>query len=118
MTELPNSTTWGGHYDLIPADRLSRDIVGHAFTALASTDNQISSHNVKQYSHLSSVRMDIAKVVERLGSLPEYAQSSRPKIPAHVWVGKAKIAGLRYQFSTMNMVLQDAEGKGLATLSR
>ncbi|EHA27435.1 hypothetical protein ASPNIDRAFT_128601, partial [Aspergillus niger ATCC 1015] len=26
MTELPNSTTWGGHYDLIPADRLSRDI--------------------------------------------------------------------------------------------
>ncbi|KAJ6141247.1 hypothetical protein N7470_010143 [Penicillium chermesinum] len=118
MVELPDPTTWGGHYDLIPADRLSRDIVGHAFTALASTDNQISSDNVKQYSHLSSVRMDIAKVVERLGSLPEYAQSDRPKIPAHVWVGKAKIAGFRYQFSTMNMVLQDAEGKGLATLSR
>ncbi|GAQ44038.1 hybrid NRPS/PKS enzyme [Aspergillus niger] len=118
MTELPDSTTWGGHYDLIPADRLSRDIVGHAFTALTSTDNQISSDNVKQYSHLSSVRMDIAKVVERLDSLPEYAQSGRPKIPAHVWVGKAKIAGFRYQFSTMNMVLQDAEGKGLATLSR
>ncbi|KAK4863417.1 hypothetical protein LT330_002195 [Penicillium expansum] len=118
MTELPSSTTWGGHYDLIPADRLSRDIVDHAFTALASTDNQISSDNVKQYSHLSSVRMDIAKVVERLASLPEYTQSDRPKIAAHVWVGKAKIAGFRYQFSTMNMVLQDAEGKGLATLSR
>ncbi|KAJ5920032.1 hypothetical protein N7516_010890 [Penicillium verrucosum] len=118
MTELPNSTTWGGHYDLIPADRLSRDIVGHAFTALASTDNHISSDNVKQYSHLSSVRMNIAKVVERLGSLPEYAQSDRPKIPAHVWIGKAKTAGFRYQFSTMNMVLQDAEGKGLAMLSR
>ncbi|KAJ5602734.1 hypothetical protein N7537_005690 [Penicillium hordei] len=85
MTELPNSTTWDGHYDLIPADRLSRDI---------------------------------AKVVERLGSLPEYAQSGQPKILAHVWVGKAKTAGFRYQFSTMNMVLQDAEGKGLATVSR
>ena len=118
MNELPSSTTWGGNYDLIPADRLSRDIVDHALTALATTDNEISNDNVKQYSHLSSVRMDIAKVVERLGSLPEYAQSDRPKIPAHVWVGKAKIAGFRYQFSTMNMVLQDAEGKNLAALSR
>ncbi|KAJ5992496.1 hypothetical protein N7451_008220 [Penicillium sp. IBT 35674x] len=118
MIELPNSTTWGGHYDLIPADRLSRNIVDHAFTALASTDNQISSDSLRQYCHLSSVRMDISKIVERLGSLPEYTQSGRPKTPAHVWVGKAKTAGFRYQFSTMNMVLQNAEGKGLATLLR
>lgn len=113
MTELPNPDTWRGHYDLIPADRLSDDVVDLAMSALVSTDNTFSKHN-----HYSSVRMDIGEVVKKMDSLEAYKDTDRPLIPAHVWVGKAKIAGFRYQFSTMKMSLQDAEGKNMGFLER
>lgn len=113
MPELPDSNAWRGHYDLIPADRLADDVVDQAMGALKSDDD--STH---QHSHYSSVRMDIAKVLKRLETIPEYTDSDRPRIPAHVWVGKAKIEGFRYQFSTMNMSLTDGEGKSMAMLTR
>ncbi|ATY64651.1 Beta-ketoacyl synthase [Cordyceps militaris] len=113
MPELPNPDTWRGYYDLIPADRLSDDVVDLAMSALASTDNTFSKH-----SHYSSVRMDIGEVIKKIDSLDEYKNTDRPLIPAHVWVGKAKIAGFRYQFSTMKMSLQDAEGKNMGFLER
>lgn len=113
MPELPNPDTWRGYYDLIPADRLSDDVVDLAMTALASNDSTFSKH-----SHYSSVRMDIGEVVKKIDSLDEYKNTDRPLIPAHIWVGKAKIAGFRYQFSTMKMSLQDAEGKNMGFLER
>ncbi|KAM3566124.1 hypothetical protein ARSEF4850_000869 [Beauveria asiatica] len=113
MPELPNPDTWRGYYDLIPADGLSDDVVDLAMSGLVSTGNAFSKH-----SHYSSVRMDIGEVIKKIDSLDEYKNTDRPLIPAHVWVGKAKIAGFRYQFSTMKMSLQDAEGKNMGFLER
>ncbi|CEJ94083.1 hypothetical protein VHEMI09637 [[Torrubiella] hemipterigena] len=113
MPELPDSNAWRGHYDLIPADRLAEDVIDQAMGGLKTNDD--TTH---QHSHYSSVRMDIAKVLKRLETIPEYTDSDRPRIPAHVWIGKAKIEGFRYQFSTMAMSLTDGEGKSMAMLTR
>lgn len=113
MNELPSGDFWSGQYDLIPADRLARDIVSRALETLMSTQGAIYHH-----SHASSVRINIGQVVQRLEASPEYADSDRPKIPGHLWVGKAKLAGFRYQLSSMRMSLQDVEGKSLGELQR
>lgn len=111
MDELPSTDLWSGHYDLIPADRMARDVVDQAVEAS-------NGGGVYHHSHVSSVRMDISQFVQKMAARPEYAESTLPKIPAHLWVGKAKLVGFRYQFSIMDMLLQDAEGKSLGMLQR
>lgn len=111
MDELPSSDLWSGYYNLIPADRMARDVVQQVLDT--SADGGVYHH-----SHISSVRMDISQFVEKMAARPEYVESTLPKIPAHLWVGKAKLVGFRYQFSIMDMLLQDAEGKSLGMLQR
>jgi hybrid polyketide synthase/nonribosomal peptide synthetase ACE1 len=113
MEELPSSDLWTGHYDLIPADRMAKDVVSQSLETWASVDSGVYSH-----SHISSVRMDIKKFVEKMTARPEYRDSDRPRIAAHLWVGKAKLVGFRYQFSVMDMMLQDPEGTSLGLLQR
>lgn len=119
--KLPREDMWAGEWDLMPVQQLARDIVREALSGTEEREEAVTPLLNSQrprsrvFEHPGTIRIAWGEdVMPRLRAAPEYEDGAFERVPAHLWVGAAKAAGMKWQVTTMDMLLVDEKGQAAA----
>ncbi|KAJ9137155.1 AMP-binding enzyme family protein [Pleurostoma richardsiae] len=104
-------STWAGRWDLMPARRLAETVVDAALEPGAVV-------GVRFVPLRASVAMTMDEVTQRMGEVDPALTEGMTRVPGHVWFGQAKLAGLTYQVTSMDVSLQGTDGRTVGELQR
>ncbi|KAK0716109.1 hypothetical protein B0H67DRAFT_684173 [Lasiosphaeris hirsuta] len=112
LKAVPQPQGWRGSFDVVRTSGLCRalveDFVLSAVAPLGTGGRGDADQSPRYVHHPSDVHLRIEDVVGALGAAA--AGGDLESLPPHVWVGKAKAAGIDWHFSGQDFGAAGAEG--------
>ncbi|KAI3401844.1 hypothetical protein diail_8222 [Diaporthe ilicicola] len=106
---LPSQSGWEGAFDLIQVEGLAQRIASASVDS--ATSDPASDANVARYvHHRCEMRVEMADVlpmVEQSGYKDQFGT-----LPAHKWIGRAKLEGLRWHIASQDSAVVGDEEAG------
>lgn len=106
---LPSQSGWEGAFDLIQVEPLAQRIANASIDSAASDSR--SGENLAIYAHhRCEMRVEMADVlpmVEQSGYKDQFGT-----LPAHKWIGRAKLEGLRWHIASQDSAVVGDEEAG------
>lgn len=115
---LPSQSGWEGAFDLIQVEELARRIVSASIDCATSTTttSPAAASEAKYVHHRCEMRVEMADVlpmVEQSGYKDQYGT-----LPAHKWIGRAKLEGLRWHIASQDSAIVGDEEAGEMVMVR
>lgn len=106
---LPSQSGWEGAFDLIQVEDLARRIVNASIDSVTS-DPTSDENSARYVHHRCEMRVEMADVlpmVEQSGYKDQFGT-----LPAHKWIGRAKLEGLRWHIASQDSAVVGDEEAG------
>lgn len=106
---LPSQSGWEGAFDLIQVEDLARRIVNASINSISS-DPTSDENSARYVHHRCEMRVEMADVlpmVEQSGYKDQFGT-----LPAHKWIGRAKLEGLRWHIASQDSAVVGDEEAG------
>ncbi|KAK0645436.1 hypothetical protein B0T16DRAFT_373376 [Cercophora newfieldiana] len=111
LNAIPQPEGWRGSFDVVRTSSLCRALVEEHFLSTSSvtiTEENQECEGPRYIHHSSDLKMRIEDVISALG--PAGEEGEFESLPPHVWVGRAKAAGIDWHFSGQDFGAAGAEG--------
>lgn len=113
---LPSQSGWEGAFDLIQVEDLAQRIVNSSIDSVTSdpTSDETSARYVHHRCEMRVEMGDVLPMVEQSGYKDQFGT-----LPAHKWIGRAKLEGLRWHIASQDSaVVGDEESGEMVTVRR
>lgn len=112
---LPSQSGWEGAFDLIQVEHLAQRIADASIDS-ATSDPTSGGNSALYIHHRCEMRVEMADVlpmVEQSGYKDQFGT-----LPAHKWIGRAKLEGLRWHIASQDSAVVGDEDAGEMVMVR
>lgn len=110
MKTLPSQSGWNGSFDLIQVEDLAQRITDAGLTATGVLPTTVEAELMQTVHHTCEVRVEMNDILPFVDSFSEGKDFD--SLPAHKWIGQAKLRGLRWHIASMDSAVVGDEDAG------